>query len=193
MLMNRLHTNFRPILFIFGSMEDQIINRVAQSQLITLNPADFFDKDLVVFDLKDFLYMELILKEKEFRAALNEHDWTQYENKHVALTCSADAIVPLWAYMLVTTKLQPVAKSILSGNQDEAKKQLFLYQIGSTSFDQYDDKRIVLKGCGDESIPDYAYVMLTEKLLPYAKSIMYGEPCSTVPVYKKRVVSSKNQ
>lgn len=166
----------------------EIVNRVAQSQLITLNPADFFEKEITVFDLKDFLYMELILKEKEFRAALKEHDWQQYQDKNVTITCSTDAIIPLWAHMLVTTYLQPVAKAILSGNAEEARKQLFVDKISKTDFGVYDDKRIVLKGCSDESIPEYAYIVLSKKLLPLAKTIMYGEPCSTVPVYKKRVV-----
>lgn len=167
-------------------MEDAIVNKVAQSQLITLNPADFFAKDLVVFDLKDFLYMELILKEKEFRSALKDLNWQQYENKSVTITCTTDAIIPLWAYMLVTTYLQPVAKTIVSGDEETARKEIFIEHIRQHRFDVYQDKRIVLKGCGDESIPEYAYVILTEKLLPFVKSLMYGEPCSTVPVFKKR-------
>lgn len=167
-------------------MENEIVNKVAQSQLITLNPMDFFSKEIVVFDLKDFLYMELILKEKEFRAALKEYDWQQYEDKNITLTCSIDAIIPLWAYMLVTTYLQPFASAIVSGDRESARKELFLKNISNKEFEKYQDKRIVLKGCGDESIPDYAYVSLTEKLLPLVKSIMYGEPCSTVPVYKKK-------
>ncbi len=170
----------------FTIMENEIINKVAQSHLITLNPVDLFPASIIVFDLKDFLFMELILKEKEFRESLKTHNWKQYTEKSVILTCSADAIIPLWAYMLVTTYLQPYAKAITSGDAESAKRELFHMQVEKVDFEQYRDKRIVLKGCGDEAIPEYAYVTLTDKLLPYVKSIMYGEPCSTVPVFKRK-------
>ncbi len=167
-------------------MEEDIVNKVAQSQLITLNPLDYFADEVVVFDLKDFLFMELILKEKEFREALKNFNWSQYEGKNVTIICSADAIIPLWAYMLTTTYLQPVAASIMTGSVEECRKELFTRKIYSEDFTSYEGKRIVLKGCGDATIPEYAYTALTQALLPYAKSIMYGEPCSTVPVFKRK-------
>lgn len=167
-------------------MEKEIVNKVAQSQLITLDPLDFFSDEVVVFDLKDFLFMEIILKEKEFRLALQQFDWPMYKGKHVSIYCSSDAIIPLWAYMLVASYLQPVAASVMEGSEAEGRKELFLKKIMSADFSKYSEKRIVLKGCGDASIPAYAYSSLTAALLPFAKSIMYGEPCSTVPVYKKR-------
>lgn len=167
-------------------MEDELINKVAQSQLITLNLEDFFSEDFVVFDLKDFLYMELILKEKEFRESLKSFDWAQYEDKEVAITCTADAIIPLWAFMLVATYLKPVASDVFSGTSDEITQQVFFKKISQYDFSKFENKRVVLKGCGDRTIPAYCYVAITNKLLPYVKSIMYGEPCSTVPVYKKK-------
>lgn len=167
-------------------MEEDIVNKVAQSQLITLNPLDYFSEEVVVFDLKDFLFMDLILKEKDFRESLKNFDWFQYQKKSVVINCSSDAIIPLWAYMLVTTYLQPVAKSVMTGSIEDGTKELFIKKINSEDFSSYEGKRIVLKGCGDTSIPEYAYTALTHALLPYAKSIMYGEPCSTVPVFKKK-------
>lgn len=167
-------------------MEQDIVNKVAQSQLITLDPNDFFPAEIQVFDLKDFLFMELILKEREFRDSMKNFDWSIYRNKNVVINCSTDAIIPFWAYMLVTTYLQPVALSVMAGSVEDGRKEFFLRKIITDDFSVYDGKRVVLKGCGDTSIPDYAYTSLTHKLLPYAKSIMYGEPCSTVPVFKRK-------
>ena len=176
-----------PIPVICGylcNMSDVIVNKVAQSGLITLNLEDYLPGEVVSFDLKDYLFMGLILKEKDFREALKNLDWTPYQDKNVAITCTADAIIPLWAYMLVTTYLQPVAKNIYVGTAEEMHKQLFLKNIASIDVSQYQDKRIVVKGCGDIPIGAFAYAELTRQLLPQVKSIMYGEPCSTVPVYK---------
>ncbi len=167
-------------------MEEDLINKVTQSQLITLNPLDYFPTEIEVFDLKDFLFMELILKEKDFREALKKFDWSKYEDKNVTIICSTEAIIPLWAYMLVTTHLQPVGATIMAGSIEECRKELFTRKIYSEDFASYEGKRIVLKGCGDAAIPEYAYTALTFALLPYAKSIMYGEPCSTVPVFKRK-------
>lgn len=167
-------------------MEQTIVNKVAQSQLITLNLEDFFPNDLVIFDLKDFLYMELVLKEKEFREALKQYDWNQFENKTVGITCTVDAIIPLWAYMLVASYLQPYTEKVFSGSEEDITQQALLKKISETDFQSYENKRIVLKGCGDRSIAAYAYVEVTKKLLPFVKSIMYGEPCSTVPVFKRK-------
>jgi hypothetical protein len=167
------------------TMSDAIVNRVAQSGLIILNLEDHLPQgEVVSFDLKDYLFMGLILKEKDFREALKNFDWTAYQDKYVAITCTADAIIPLWAYMLVTTYLQPVAKDIYVGTTEEAKKHLFLQNIAAINAAQYTGQRIVVKGCGDISIGAFAYAELTKILLPHVKSIMYGEPCSTVPVFK---------
>ncbi len=169
-------------------MSDEIVNKVAESGLITIDLEKYLPlkEDIVVFDLKDFLFMGLILKEKDFREALKKHDWEKYRNRHVAITCSADAIIPVWAYMLVTSYLQPVAKETLVGSEAEVYKAIFLKNISSINAADFSDKRIVLKGCGETPIDDFAYAEATRKLLPVAKSIMYGEPCSTVPVYKKK-------
>ena len=139
-----------------------------------------------MFDLKDFLFMGMILKEKDFREALKTHDWEKYRNKNVAITCSSDAIIPVWAYMLVTACLQPLAKEIIVGNEKELYKTGFMKKISLLNTNEFAGKRIVLKGCGETPIDDFAYAEVTRILLPVAKSIMYGEPCSTVPVYKKK-------
>jgi hypothetical protein len=132
--------------------------------------------------------MELILKEKDYRAALQTHDWTQYQDKDVILTCTVDAIIPVWAYMLAAQYLQPVAARIRMGTIEQATKELLLDTIDKLDIAQYNDQRMVIKGCGDVPIPDEAYAMITAKLKPVVKSIMYGEPCSTVPIYKRKSV-----
>lgn len=168
-------------------MSEAIVNKVASSGLITLNLEDFLSKEeAMVFDLKDHLFMGLILKEKDFREALKNLDWSVYADKNVAITCSADAIIPLWAYMLVTTYLQPVAHTIYVGTAEELQKHLLLQNISAISVTEYADQRIVVKGCGDIPIGAFAYAEITKVLLPVVKSIMYGEPCSTVPIYKKK-------
>ena len=169
-------------------MSDEIINKVAESGLITIDLEKYLPQktEIEVFDLKDFLFMGMILKEKDFREALKKHDWEKYRGKNVAITCSADAIIPVWAYMLVTSYLQPVARETLVGSESEVYKTIFLKNISSINVAEFSDKRIVLKGCGETPIDDFAYAEATRKLLPVAKSIMYGEPCSTVPVYKKK-------
>lgn len=167
-------------------MSDAIVNRVAQSGLITLNLEDHLPQgEVVSFDLKNYLFMGLILKERDFREALKNLDWTAYRDKNVAITCTADAIIPLWAYMLVTTYLQPVAKDVYVGDTEEMQKHLFLQNIAALDVAQYAGQRIVVKGCGEVPIGAFAYAELTKHLLPHVKSIMYGEPCSTVPVFKK--------
>jgi hypothetical protein len=168
-------------------MNDPIINKVAESGLVTIDPADYYPKeDVKTFDLKDFLYMGMILKEKEFRQSLKDLDWEQYRDKNVAVTCTADAIIPVWAWMVVATYLQPVASEILVGNEKELHKLIFLKNLSQINVNEFADKRIVVKGCGDTPIGEFVYMELTRLLQPVAKSIMYGEPCSTVPVYKKK-------
>ena len=168
-------------------MEATIVNKVAQSGLLTLDLADFYPEgEIVTFDVKDYLFMELILKEKEYRETLKNLDWSSFENKIVAITCSADAIIPLWAYMLAVSYLEPFAKDVVFGNADEVLKILFLKKIEKIEPKDFADKRVVIKGCGDKIIPEAAFVEITKILRPLVKSIMYGEPCSTVPIYKKK-------
>jgi len=168
-------------------MEETIINKVAESGIISLDLEEFYPKeDIAVFDLKDYLFMGLILKEKEFRTMLQAFDWEIFRNKYVAVTCTADAIIPMWAYMLVASYVQPVAMDVVFGNEITLINTIFLKKIGTVDFEIYTDKRVVVKGCGDVQVPETAYLEITSKLRPYAKSIMYGEPCSTVPIYKKK-------
>jgi hypothetical protein len=167
-------------------MEDIIVNKIAQSAILTLNLERFYPEgEIVVFDLKNYLYMKLILKEKEFRESLKAVDWSAYHDKNVAIGCSADAIIPLWAYMLITAYLQPVAKEIIFGSKEELFNVIFLKNIWKTNVKEFDGKRVVVKGCGDKKIPEIAFVEITKMLRPVAKSIMYGEPCSTVPIFKQ--------
>ena len=168
-------------------MSEPIINKVAESGLITLNLEEYYPKDeILLFDLKPFLFMEMILKEKDFRQALQQHEWSHYTDKIVAVTCTADAVIPVWAYMLVATYLQPIAKEVVMGDLETTRKQIFLKNIDAINGTDFTDQRVVVKGCGDLPIGEYAYMEITKKLRPVAKSIMYGEPCSTVPVFKKK-------
>jgi hypothetical protein len=166
---------------------EPIVNKVAESGIITLDLEKFYPGgEIAVFDMKEHLFMGLILKEKDFRAALQELDWEQYRDKNVAVTCSADAIIPVWAYMLVASYLQPVAREIIFGDEKTLVQVLLSKNLSGIDAEEYTDKRVVIKGCGEVAIPDAAYMEVTAKLRPYAKSIMYGEPCSTVPIFKKR-------
>ena len=168
-------------------MSDVFVNKVAASGILTLDLEKYLPAgEVVTFDLKDHLFMGLILKEKDFREALKNLDWTIYQDKNVAITCSVDAIIPVWAYMLVTTYLQPVAKEVYVGTAVEMQKHLFLKSLSAIDVNEYTDQRVVIKGCGDVAIEAYAYAEITKLLRPVVKSIMYGEPCSTVPVYKKK-------
>lgn len=167
-------------------MDKPIVNRVANSGLITLKLEDYFPQQPIAqFDLKDFLYMELILKEKDFRAAIKAFDWEQYRGKILLVDCSADAIIPLWAYMLVAVAAAPYAHDVFQGTESEYYKAYFLRKIEHLDIEQYRDQRMVIKGCGARPVPAAAYLEITRRLQPIAKSIMFGEPCSTVPVYKQ--------
>ena len=168
-------------------MENIIINKVAESALTSLDLEEYYPKgETAVFDLKDHLFMGLILKEKDFRTALQTFDWEQFRNKNVAITCSVDAIIPMWAYMLVASYLTPVAKEVVFGEEKNILNTLLVRNISQIKGEDYSDKRVVVKGCGDVPIPEAAYVEITNKLRPFVKSLMYGEPCSTVPIYKRK-------
>lgn len=168
-------------------MEETIRNKVSESGLVTLDLEEYYPKEeIVVFDLKEYLFMNLILKEKDFRTALQNLDWKQYDNKNVALTCTADAIIPMWAYMLVASYLQPVAREIVYGGREKLIASLMIKNIGKIDVGAFEGKRVVIKGCGNVPVPEEAYVEITKVLRPFVKSLMFGEPCSTVPVYKKK-------
>lgn len=168
-------------------IQENIVNKVAQSGLITIDLADYAPKeDIVVYDIKDNLFHELILKEKDFREFIKQHEWTQYTGKHIAIICSTDAIVPTWAYMLLANKLTPFAKSVHFGPEAEVRSTLFREAMRTIDYALYTDQRVVVKGCGDIYVPESAFVQFTVELTKVAKSIMYGEPCSTVPVFKRK-------
>lgn len=166
-------------------MENEIVNKVANSGLITIDLEEYYPKgERVLFDLKPLLFQELILKEKDFREFIKQHDWSSYNQKFVAITCTADAIVPAWSYMLISLALQPYAKKIVFGDLKNLEALLFEEVLQTINYQSYQDQRIVIKGCGNLPIPMHAYVTLAAHLKPFAKSIMFGEPCSTVPLYK---------
>lgn len=165
----------------------EIINKVAQSGLIEFNLEDYYPEgERVLFDIKPLLFQSLILKEKDFRDFVSKEDWKKYEGKFIAITCSADAIVPTWAYMLLSSALEPFAKKIVFGNLDTLEIVLFHEKLSKINPEDFRDKRVVIKGCSSKEVPINAYVEITNLLRPVAKSIMYGEPCSTVPLYKKK-------
>ena len=168
-------------------MSESIVNKVSESGLITLDLEQYYPKEkAVVFDLKDYLFMGLILKEKDFREALKNLDWEAYRSKYVGVTCSVDAIIPPWAYMLVATYLQPVARDVIMGDEKEVHKTIFLQNIQGIDVGEFTGQRVVVKGCGEMPIGEFAYMEVTKRLRPVAKTIMYGEPCSTVPIFKNR-------
>lgn len=168
-------------------MSEAFVNKVAESGLISFDLEEYYPKgNIIVFDLKGYLFMELILKEKDFRAALQTTDWEQYKGANVAITCSADAIIPMWANMLVASYLQPYAAQVVFGDEKKLISTLLLKNLAAVKGEAYTDSRVVVKGCGDLDIPEAAYVEITNILRPYVKSIMYGEPCSTVPIFKKK-------
>lgn len=167
-------------------MEKEIVNKVSESGLLQFDLEELYQPgDRVLFDLKNYLFEELILKEKKFREELTNHDWSFYKDKFVAITCTVDAIIPTWAYMLVATQLHPFAKKIVFGNLQKLEEELFREKILLLNPDSFRGQRVVIKGCSDQ-VPPAAYVDVTNFFTSLVKSIMYGEPCSTVPVYKRK-------
>ena len=168
------------------SDEKPLVNRVAESSLVTLNLEDYFPKaPIIAFDLKDFLFQGLILKEKEFRAALKEYQWPKLQDGYLALYCSTDAIIPTWAFMLVAAYATPYAKEIFMGDTDRFLQHYYTGLLSKLELGHLNGSRVVIKGCSNKPVPTSAYVDLTTKLQPLAQSIMYGEPCSTVPIFKR--------
>lgn len=167
-------------------MENEIINRVSNSSLVTFDLEKFHvPGERVVYDLKDNLFQGLILREKDFRDHVKYFDWSQYKDKLVAVICTADAIVPTWAYMLLAAALKPYARKIFFGTVDEMEAALFMDELTRVNWEQFRDAKVVIKGCSDVHVPVSAYVEATSRLAGLAASIMYGEPCSTVPVFKR--------
>ena len=165
---------------------DDIINRVAKSGIESIDLGEYYPKEEIAeIDLKDWLFKGLILKEADFRKDIEEYNWQQFSNKLVAVFCSADAIIPVWAYMLISMKLAPIAKTIVFGDKNKLLSQYYHDTLSKLDLSFYKDKRTVIKGCGDKDVPESAYLEITGLLVPIAKSIMYGEPCSTVPVWKR--------
>lgn len=168
-------------------MSEEIINRVANSKLITIDLEDFYPSgNRLLFDIKNWLFEEIILKEKDFREYVKTHDWSQYQNSYVALTCSSDAIIPSWAYLLVSAELYNYTKKVVVGDLELLETVIFQDIINQLDVSEYQDKPIIIKGCADKPIPASAYTLLIEKIQPIAKTLMFGEACSTVPLYKKK-------
>lgn len=168
-------------------MEEVPVNKVAQSGLITINPEDWFpEKEMIELDIKPFLFHGLILKEKDFRESLIQLDWAQYQNKVLCVYCSTDAIIPVWAYMLIAVHAESNADSVYFGTKESFISHHYTNQIESMDLTPYAGGRLVIKGCGDLPVPASAYMNLTARLIPVARSIFYGEPCSTVPVFKQK-------
>ena len=166
---------------------EPILNRVAQSKLITFDLEEYYPEgERVAFDIKDWLHEGLILREKEFRALAENHDWEQYKNAYVALNCSTDAIVPGWAFMLLTSKLQPFAKKITQGTLEQLETTIYQEILQNLDLAVYQDKMVIIKGCSKKPVPPNAYLLITARLQPLVKSLMYGEACSSVPLFKKK-------
>ena len=168
-------------------MPEEIINRVAQSKLITFDLENYYPQGKrVLFDISDWLYESIILREKEFRAHTDAHDWSQYQDTYVALHCSTDAIVPGWAYMLLTTKLRPFSKKTVQGTLEQLETSLYQSVLGRLDISEFKDRSVIIKGCSNKPVPPNAYLLITERLQPIVKSLMYGEACSSVPLYKRK-------
>lgn len=168
-------------------MEGEIVNKVAKSGLITFNLEDYYLKGKrVQFDVKSFLWQGIVVKEKEFRKAVKEYDWKQFEGQYVALFCSEDAIIPSWAYMLITVELMEYANKVILGDLNDLENALYIESLSKLDYSEYSDKRVIVKGCSHYPVPEMAYSYVIQQLKPYTKSLMFGEACSTVPLYKKK-------
>jgi len=169
-------------------MGEEIINRVANNQnLITIDLEDYYPEGRrVLFDIKDWLFEGLLLREKDFRTYIAQHNWNQYQDAYVAINCSTDAIIPGWAYLLVTSALIPYAKKVVTGSLENLEATLYNEIINHLDFSSFTDKLLIIKGCSNKPVPESAYIDLIQKLQPLAKSIMYGEACSSVPLFKRK-------
>lgn len=168
-------------------MAEEIVNRVAKSPLITIDLEEFYpDGKRILFDIKDWLFEGIILKEKDFRASVRNHDWSQYRDAYVALTCSEDAIIPSWAYLLLSTELTPYAQKVVVGDLELLETVIFQEVIQGLDISEFENKPIIIKGCADKPIPPSAFSFLIDRIQPIAKNVMYGEACSTVPLYKRK-------
>ena len=168
-------------------MENEIVNRVSNSPLVTFDLEELYTPgERILFDIKNLLFQELILREKDFRDFIKSHDWSQYTDKYVAITCSADAVVPTWAYMLLTASLQPHTSIVIFGSIQDLETTLFKNTLDKIDWKRFTNAKVVIKGCSKVAVPISAYIDVTNRLLPVASSIMFGEPCSTVPVFKKK-------
>jgi hypothetical protein len=165
----------------------EIVNRIAQSPIITFKLEELYPAgERVEIDIKDQLFMGQILREKDFRAYIKEVDWSEYEGKYVAIYCSVDAIIPVWAYMLLGVKLEEYAKHVTFGRIEDLEKEVFLKELDKLDYTQFQDRPVVIKGCSDIKIPEGIYAEATRRIKPFAKKLSYGEPCSTVPLYKRK-------
>lgn len=167
-------------------MAEEIINRVSNSKLVTFNLEDLYPQgERVLFDIKDWLFEGFVLREKDFRAAAKAHDWSRYSDKYVALICSTDAIIPGWAYMLLSTYLAPIAKKVVIGDLEMLETILYTEILKDLDVSQYEGLPVIIKGCSRRPVPQNAYLQIINKLQPIAQGIMYGEACSSVPLFKK--------
>jgi len=168
-------------------MADEIINRVAQSKLVTFDLEELYPEgERVIFDIKDWLFEGLILREKQFRAKAQEFDWSQFEHSYVALTCSSDAIVPGWAYMFLASQLKPYAKKVIVGDLESLETSIYQDIMQHMDVSRFEEKPVIIKGCSNKPVPQNAYLFAIEKIQGVAKSVMYGEACSSVPLYKRK-------
>ena len=168
-------------------MAEEIVNRVTQSKLVTFDLEDYYPEGKrLLLDIKDWLHEGFILREKEFRAYVAQHDWEQYKEAFVALHCSTDAILPGWAFMLLATKLQPYAQKVVQGSLVDLETSLFQSILEDLDLSEYKDKPVIIKGCSHKPVPSNAYLLITSRLQPIVKSLMYGEACSSVPLFKRK-------
>lgn len=167
-------------------MKGEIVNKIAESTIINFDLEEYYDQSpRAIIDIKDQLFNGLVLREKDFREFVKSTDWSVYKNKNVSIHCSVDAIIPTWAYMLLSSVLQPVAKNVVFGDASHLENALFQKALEAVDLDTYRDGKVIIKGCGTFPVPNFAYVEITRLLLPVVASLMYGEACSAVPIYKK--------